>query len=179
MSGINFAEFLVGREVERLFNQSPVRYGDCCDNPVTGAGYLHGEDPIEPQKRVARRALLAREWFALNGPADAQPLPLAERDIAERKYARGGKLPSLNYIVALFAYSLRDNDWDINSHPNFDDYARGLLLSEELPTNIFDFEELHTRYKPRLLPGLDLYWGSWEPPTAGPRSIGRPSSKIH
>jgi len=53
MSGINFDEFLIGREVERLFNQSSVRYGDRCDNPVTGAGYLHGEDPIEPQREAA------------------------------------------------------------------------------------------------------------------------------
>ena len=64
MDTINLAETLIGREVERLFNESPARYGDHCTNPVTGQGYVRGVDPIAPQKEAAYRALLAREWFA-------------------------------------------------------------------------------------------------------------------
>ena len=57
MDAINLAETLIGREVERLFNESPARYGENCRNPVTGAGYVHGVDPIAEQKEAAYRVL--------------------------------------------------------------------------------------------------------------------------
>ena len=58
MGAINLTETLIGREVERLFSKNPARSGDQCRNPVTGAGYVRGADPIGPQKKAAYRALL-------------------------------------------------------------------------------------------------------------------------
>jgi hypothetical protein len=64
----------IARQVDQLFVKAQRCDGAYCTNPVTGAAYVQGEDPIKPQKKAARRILLQIEHFALNGPADAQPL---------------------------------------------------------------------------------------------------------
>jgi hypothetical protein len=51
------------------------------------------------QKRFERRARDAREWFALNGPRDLQPLPLG---YAEREDLKAGGAP---HILALRAFA--------------------------------------------------------------------------
>jgi len=153
---------LIDREVERLFSLCvftgrPVRYGDDCRNPVTGAGYIYGEDPIEPQKEEARRALLAREWFAIDGPADAQPLPLW---CDEENLEPDGWL--LRYIVRLFARSLGGQEYDFRKHPAFADYVSGVLWEAGrvdgdigvLPNFPDELAKLKKRFPPRELPGM-------------------------
>ena len=76
-------------EVDRLFGNISGQRGDRCMNPVTGGWFVLGEDPLPPQKETARKALLAREWFAKHGPPDAPPLPLSNADIEDFKYGRG------------------------------------------------------------------------------------------
>ena len=164
MDAINLTETLIGREVERLFNESPARYGENCRNPVTGAGYVHGVDPVASQKEAARRALLAREWFALNGPPDAQPLPVS---YDERESLKGqGLFP---HIVAWYARSLADRNYDVKEHPSFADYVSGVLWEAELPVGSFaslpnyppeELRELKKRFRPRMLKGMGpcLYW---------------------
>ena len=58
----------------------------------------------------------------INGPADAQPLPLS---YDEREDMKGGGL--LDYILALYARSLEGRDYDVKEHPSFADYVRGVL----------------------------------------------------
>jgi hypothetical protein len=156
MTQINQSNETVDEQVERLFKERPPLSGQVCRNPVTDAQYLGGGDPIEPQKRDARRALLAGAHFALHGPADAPLLPLSHGD--REDYKRMGGLPTL---VALYARSLEAFDYDVERHPSFFDYACGVMASEH---NGYSFlkedEELRKRFPPRHLAGLGtgLYW---------------------
>jgi hypothetical protein len=172
MSVIKLAETLVGREVERLFSERPARYGELCTNPVTLACYIHGEYPIEPQKEDAYRALLAREWFAFNGPDDAQPLPLpTSSDV---------RTTLLLYIVSLYARSLDGRNYDVKEHPSFADYVSGVLWEAELPWSERadgdigrlpgrlgnypgELPELKKRFPPRRLAGMGPGF-CWSPP---------------
>ena len=150
-------------QVDRLFRDAPPGHGQRCQNPVTGGFYVGFEDPIAPQKRMACRALLAREKFALCGPQDAQPLPISDEEIEDRKYAPGSKQPSLSYIVSCFAYSVRANNWDFNSHPSFEDFACGVMASEHAPDFVKKDEVLRKRYTPRPFPNLNP-GNCWDPP---------------
>ena len=175
MTIANLVEYRIARLVDELFSTG--RYGEPFINPVTGAGFIYGDDDgdfqIEPQKEAACRALLAREHFARVGPPDAQPLPLSDNEISHCKYTWGCGQPPINkafhFIVSCYAYSLRDKDWDFQRHPSFDDYVRGALALKDLPTTLlprikgFDFDGLCKRYPPRPLPGLDPDL-IWQPP---------------
>src|SRR4051794_4365587 len=99
-------------EVDRLFREAPDRDEKSRRNPVTQAGFTD-DDPIEPQKWAARRALRARAWFAEVAPPDAPPLPLS---YGERESLKCGGLP---HIVAWFARSLEACDYDFDVHPSF------------------------------------------------------------
>ena len=72
----NNSNSLIKREVDRLFAELNAKRGERCVNPVTSGGFVWGIDPIATQKKEAIAALLAREWFAVNGPPDAPLLPL-------------------------------------------------------------------------------------------------------
>ena len=172
MDAINLAKTLIGREVERLFNESPARYGENCRNPVTGAGYVHGVDPIAEQKEAAYRVLLAREWFAFNAPPDAPPLPINGR---EREDWRQTSRP-LDYIVALYARSFADR-CDVKEHPSFADYVSGVLWDNEnarvggrLPDWPDGLPQLKKRFPPRELAGMELGF-CWRPPKPRPKKI--------
>jgi hypothetical protein len=109
------------------------------------------------QKRLGRRALAARKWFDLYGPPEARPLPLG---YDEREALKRGGLPT---IVALYARSLEGRDYDLEEHPSFDDYACGVMASDQLScpgAHIQEDEELQRRFPPRQLKGLGpgLYW---------------------
>jgi hypothetical protein len=156
MKVAHIADRQVDLLVDRLFGENPPRYGQRCTNPVTGGHYVGGLDPITPQKRMARLALLAREWFAPHGPPDAPPLPVSHD---EREDLKSGGLP---HMVAWYARSLEGRDYDLDEHPSFDDYACGVMASDFAP-DFIKTEELQRRFPPRPLTGLGpgLYW---EPP---------------
>jgi hypothetical protein len=40
-------------EVERLFREAECQFGQICENPITGAKWVSGHDPVEPQKEAA------------------------------------------------------------------------------------------------------------------------------
>jgi hypothetical protein len=133
------------------------KYGTNCKNPVTDAGYVAGLNPIKPQKEKARRALLAREHFRLNGPPDAPPLPLSH---TEREDLKGRSL--LPHIVAWYARSLEARGYDVEEHPSFADYVSGVLWEAELPGGLVtlspdcpdELGELKKRFPPRMLKGM-------------------------
>jgi hypothetical protein len=71
-------------------------------------------NPIRLQKKVAYHALLAREDFALNGPADARRLPLEHWECEQVRWS-GRPLDYLTgqyakCVVALF---------NVKAHPSF------------------------------------------------------------
>jgi hypothetical protein len=151
---------IIEKEVDRQFRQLSARHGDCCDNPVTGGGFVWGIDPIAPQKKAAIEALLAREWFAVNGPPDAPPLPL---NIDDRDHFRGAG--GLTAIVGFYARSLSRQDYDVRKHPSFDDFACG-LLAMAMETGLWGLENDQTlirRFPPRTLAGMDPVGAYWDP----------------
>lgn len=111
-------------------------------------------DLVAKEKGLGPYGQRAREWFAKHGPPDAPPLPLCYNE--REKLKRGG----LCHIVAWYARSLEDRDYNLSEHPSFDDYACGVMASEHTPWFITDDKELRKRFPPRHLDGLDngLYW---------------------
>ena len=158
---------LTEKEVDRLFAEMDACHGSMAMNPVTQGGFVWGLDSIEPQKRIARLALLARAIMALNGPADAPLLPLSD---GERQSIRLGGLKT---IWALFARSLSNRDYNLEEHPSFHDFARGAMASEHnCDSDTKENHELQIRFPPRVLNGLGpgVYW---EPPEQHARTMER------
>ena len=146
---------LIEIQVDRLFGEMGATPGDYCRNPITGASFVWGVDPIEPQKRDALLALLAREWFTENGPPDAPPLPLSHDEIEDARNARG-----LAGAVGFYARSLALRQWDTREHPSFDDFARGLMTTDTGSWGIEKDPMLQGRFPPRPLEGMgpDKHW---------------------
>ncbi len=177
MTIIHLDEHRIEHLVDELFRQNPPRYGEICENPVTGGRYVGGADPIKPQKLDACRALRAREWFAAHGPQAVQPLPISDEEIEDRKYVWSCVQPSLSYIVSCFAYSLRAHDWDFTTHPSFEEFARGVLASDYAQSFVKEDEALQKRYPPRRLPHLNN--GHCWNPTQSPASLIWQQGRTH
>jgi hypothetical protein len=167
---------IIKEHVNKLFSDAAPMSGDLCINPVIGGIWLAGEDPIIVQKNRARRALVAREWFYIHGPKDAPPLPLSGSEQAALRYR-----DPLGHLVVDFARSLEENGWEINNHPSFEDFARGVLASAHSPDFTRKNEALLKRYPPRPLSGIRR-GQVWRPATRC-RSCCRPNhsrpSAIH
>jgi hypothetical protein len=107
------------------------------------------------QRQFERQALAARDWFKQHGPPDAPVFPIG---YAERERLKIGGLP---HIVACYARSLAGQKYNFDEHPSFDDYAAGVMASEEhAPDFIRNNEEMRRRFPPRPLAWLrsGLYW---------------------
>jgi hypothetical protein len=141
--------------VDQLFNEIGAKHGEWCRNPVIGGGFVWGVDPIGEQKEAAVTALRAREWFAVNGPPDAPPLPLSHNDVEDYRRARG-----LTGLVGFYARSLARLGHDVRRHPSFDDFGRGLMAIDTGAWGIEKDENLKRRFPPRPLPGMTsgAYW---------------------
>jgi hypothetical protein len=167
MSNDAIAREVIAREVDRLFEEDRKKhYGQLSTIPIVRGSYVPGQENrgvIGSLKKKARAALLARKWFADNGPPDIQPLPLC---YAEREALKGGGAP---HILAWYARSLESRKYDVLEHPLFDDYARGVTASEYAP-DFIKKEQLLKRFPPRVLPGLGpgLYW---QPPEEHARTM--------
>jgi hypothetical protein len=152
---------LIATEVDRLFSEIDAKHGQMCINPVTLAGFVWGVDPIAAQKEFEIVALLAREWFAVNGPRDAPPLPLHSSDRDHYRNARG-----LKGVVGFYARSLSGQNYDVRKHPSFDDFARG-LMAVAVESGLCGLEkdaQLIRRFPPRSLEGMYSAGAYWEPP---------------
>jgi hypothetical protein len=162
----NNSNSLIKREVDRLFAEVNAKHGECCVNPITDGGFVKGLDPIATQKKKAIAALLVREWFAVNGPPDAPPLPLSHADVEDYRSKSG-----LARIVGFYARSLSRQGYgrqryDVCNHPSFDDFARGLmaLAKERGLRGLEQDETLMRRFPPRPLVGMtpSAYWDPHE-----------------
>jgi hypothetical protein len=122
---------------------------------------------LEP-KGLERKAQLAREAFARSGPPDAPPLPIGYN---EREHTKG--LGWLGKIVGLYARSLENRKYDLQEHPSFDDYARGVMASEHNGfTEMKEDQQLRKRFPPCQLRGLGpgLIWDPPDPPSRRKRA---------
>lgn len=72
------------RQAQMLLERGEHRRGDIRRNPVTGAGFVHGE--VDPQIEAAAIALRARDRFAREHPG----LPLLPLNYADRERAKQG-----------------------------------------------------------------------------------------
>ena len=119
-----------------------------------------------------RRAKAARKWFAENGPPDAQPLPLG---YGERESLKHG---GVDHILAWYARSLADQNYDVLKHPSFYDYACGVMASPDTHNRVREDEQLRKRFPPCPLDGLDrhLYWKPSQPRAQTRASGGRRSA---
>jgi hypothetical protein len=151
----------VERQVDQLFSKIKASHGECCVNPITAVGFVKGLDPIATQKKDAIVALLAREWFAVNGPPDAPLLPLNVHD-RDRFRGSGG----LTALVGFYARSLSRQGYDVCTHPSFDDFARGLMAiaTERGLWQLEEDETLVQRFPPRPLVSMtrSAYWDPQE-----------------
>ena len=152
---------LIEREVDRLFAQLNASHGKSCKNPITAGGFVWGLDPIGEQKKQALAALLAREWFAVNGPSDAPLLPL---NVDDRDRFRGSG--GLTALVGFCARSLSRHGYDVRKHPSFDDFACGLMAIAK-QEGLWGLERdagLIKRFPPRQLAGMTraAYWDPHE-----------------
>jgi len=166
---------LIKREVERLFGGIKATRGECCVNPITGEKFVMGLDPIATQKKKAIAALLAREWFAVNGPPDAPLLPLNVHD-RDRFRGSGG----LTALVGFYARSLSRQRYDVCNHPSFDDFARGLmaLAKERGLWQLEEDETLMRRFPPRPLVGMTRS-AYWDPREESEETIARLRQERH
>jgi hypothetical protein len=116
---------------------------------------ISGVDDFDPKRNpCGRRARAARAWFGVHGPRDLQPLPLGYNEREDLKC--GGH----THILAWYACSLACLDYAVLKHPQFEDYARGIMASEYAPGFITHNEELQKRFPPIPLAGLGpaLLW---------------------
>jgi hypothetical protein len=151
---------LIKRQADQLFAKMTATHGECCINPITREGFVWGVDPIADQKEQANFALLAQQWFRVNGPPDAPLLPLNLHD-RDRFRGSGG----LTALVGFYARSLSRQGYDVCTHPSFDDFARGLmaLAKERGLWQLEEDENLMRRFPPRPLMGM-LPSAYWVPP---------------
>ena len=143
------------KKVDQLFAALNAKPGDYCRSPVTDVAFVWGVDPIALQKAEAVLALRAREWFAVNGPRDAPPLPLSHDGVDDYRRTRG-----LAGVVGFYARSLSRLDYDAQKHPPFEDFARGLMAIDTGLWGIENDEPLTARFPPRPLAGMTpgAYW---------------------
>jgi hypothetical protein len=140
------------KDVKRIFDQAPDRGAKIRTNPITGGCWVPGLDSTAAQIRIAWRALDAQAVCAsgaLRGSSQSLPLTYAAR---EAEKVSGG----FGYAVSLFARSLADKKYVLDSHPPFDVYMSGLLARPEIGPRLLAREPgLALRFPPRPLIGLD------------------------
>ena len=168
----------IAREVDRLFEEDRKKhYGQLSIFPIVGGNYVPGQENggvISSRKKKARAALLAREWFAVHGPADAPPLPLSMSERERLKDGIGSTTHAqyyLSVIVAVYARSLESRKYNVHEHPSFEDYACGVMASEyngwdQMKEN----PQMRNRFPPRALAGLGP-GVNWEPPKEHARTV--------
>jgi hypothetical protein len=137
--------------VDKLFKKiekSSHPYETLRRNPVTGGCWVKGLDRVKPQKEEACRRLVARRWFAWDNPGLPR-LPLSQIRRHPYKMKQG-----ITWVVAEYDASLECNKYDTFRHPDFTEYARGVMASPLAPDFIKNDPQLLKDYPPRPLKGL-------------------------
>jgi hypothetical protein len=148
---------LISSEVEKRFAAAA---SDARIRPVLGGFSASVLWDNERGRRIARRALLAQEYFSEFGPPRAPRLPLNWEDMASL-----AKTGDFGLAVSSFARSLELNDWNINWHPRYQEYMNGLLYLPKLRLAFGafgDLDKLYCYYAPYPLQGIHGN-GLWRP----------------
>jgi hypothetical protein len=119
------------------------------ETPVVGLFHRVGDEAAAALlKELDRRALAARDLFATDGPAWAQPLPLSWDECCKLSGV-GGRME----LPGHYASSLLGSKWDA-AHPSFDRFCRGMMADRSTPARLRNNPELRRAYPPKRLPGL-------------------------
>jgi hypothetical protein len=164
---IDLSERVFANYVDNLFEKNHAnsfyRMGDLFAHDPTWGLYYPVDDGciVAILKERTRRALAARAWFTVTGPAWAQPLPISRSDIDNVQYeCDGGREELLGHFVS----SLINANWDYRTHPVFFDFACGVMAHPATPDRLRQDAELLQEFPPKPLVGLseDLGWYSVE-----------------
>jgi hypothetical protein len=164
--------------VEEAFKTLPKKTGSSCTNPITGGRFIRDLDRMKPQKEAAFRALKARAAFARENPSIPYELPLTYPDREMLKTSRpalerdDGEIAmfTIEYLLALYARSLEANDYDLQAHPSFVTYLRGMMALDHFAQDVP--RDLKRQYPPINLPGLDNS-GYYDVPRRSPKTRRR------
>lgn len=151
------ADLALRRQVMNLFKPAQ-RYKQ--QTHADGTNYV----PIYDDADLARvdAALApsrAAAWLQLQLPQIGRITVLPWHDIAVPVNGIGG----LEYIVHCYWKSLRSSGYNIMGHPNFTDYARGVMALRPLPCAPAYDASLNAAYPPRRLNGLEGSTLCWMP----------------
>lgn len=120
-------------------------------NMFTGGSYVSGEDFAIRQTILAVRVIEATIEFQRLGIPDAPDFPWGYQ---EREALKGKAC--LDHIVALWARSLEAQNYRMDTHPAFRDYASGVLADPWLSGILqYMYPGAALDFLPRPLPGLD------------------------
>jgi hypothetical protein len=159
---IDLSERVFANYVDNLFEKnranSVYRMGDLFANdPTWGLYYpIDNEYIVGILKERTRRALAARAWFAVTGPAWAQPLPISHNVQYEHS---GGREEMLDHFMS----SLINANWDYKVHPVFFDFACGVMAHPAAPDYLREDPELLQEFPPAPLVGLSEGLGWYSP----------------
>jgi hypothetical protein len=145
----NTSNLVIDDLVEHLFQSAPDKHEILRRNPVDGGHWVAGLDPIRPQKRRAKKALIAQALFDQIKPPDAPRLPLSGLERKEMNYT-----DPMSHLVSCFALSWKGQDYDLDKHPSFSEFVSGVLASRYAPDVVKNDEGLRRRFPPRPLKGL-------------------------
>jgi hypothetical protein len=145
-------------KVKKLFELNQQSGKKTCEVPYLGGPYCTdvGGDHAGLQQRVVD-ALIARKRFEWTGPDWVDELPLRSEAINVLEEDADPRLR----LVALYADSLRRQNWDYRTHPEFPAYARGLMAYDGTPTALRMDPRLRKEFPPMKLDGLAdecLHW---------------------
>jgi hypothetical protein len=142
--------------VDALFQASRERGDSYC--PIIKRLYPElDNDYLIKLKHMTCAALAARKWFRQHGlPGIILPLNFADIERAQRDES------SRVNLVGLYASSLMMLEYDYLTHPQFHDYACGVMAYEHAPHYAYlrDDPELQQEFSPKPLAGIDagLNW---------------------
>jgi hypothetical protein len=116
------------------------------------------ERGIPQCERDIRAALDAQIWFSKHGPAALQPLPLAEKEYCAMMRGSGPR-----YLLGYYSFSLQLQDYNYLIHPQFFDFARGVMAYDGTPKHVRNDPELLEEFPPKPLKGIHRML--WSPET--------------
>ena len=111
--------------------------------------------------REVRRAYEARAMFALQAPSWCQPLPLGGECTGLLR-ARGAM-----HVLGCYSFSLELMSHDYFGHPQFYNFACGMMARPAAPEHVRDDPELQAEFPAKELPGLSgrmIWFGESLPP---------------
>jgi hypothetical protein len=128
-------------------------------------GRLWAVADVEKAERVAAKAMIARAWWDRNRPgwAPSMSLPVNDDEICSIGLMEHDE-PLEVALVAHYASSLAQSDYDFNSHPDLEAWFCNFLSLRPSMRRRLRYLNL----KPKPMPGFNWRCNRWEPPVGKP-----------